>query len=99
MNNDFPVMLYKAGGPHEIHGGCFDTLIAHDEIAKDAAYAAGWRLTTTEAAAPRIDPAPDDDAPATRAELETKAAELGIAFDGRTSDAKLAARIADKLKG
>jgi hypothetical protein len=30
-----------------------------------------------------------DDAPPTREELEQKAQELGIKFDGRTSDAKL----------
>lgn len=31
-----------------------------------------------------------------RADLEAKATELGVSFDGRTSDAKLAARIAEK---
>lgn len=41
---------------------------------------------------------PADDAPVTRAELEAKATELGIKFDGRTTDAKLAERIADALK-
>lgn len=93
----FPMMTYKAGGPHDIHGGKFDTLIVHDEVEKDAALAAGWRLTTDDALAPRIDPFVADDAPATRAELEAKASELGIKFDGRTTDAKLAAKIAGKL--
>lgn len=96
MSNDFPVMLYKLGGPHEIHGGKFDTLIAKDEAEKDAAHAAGWRLTTDEAR--EHAPVPADDAPATRAELEAKANELGIKFDGRTGDAKLAAKIAAELK-
>ena len=40
-----------------------------------------------------------DDSPATRAELEAKAKELGLTFDGRTTDAKLAERIAEALKG
>lgn len=39
-----------------------------------------------------------DDSPPTREELETKAKELGIKFDGRTGDAKLAAKIAEALK-
>jgi hypothetical protein len=42
---------------------------------------------------------PADDAPPTRAELEAKAAEMGLKFDGRTSDRKLAQAIADALKG
>lgn len=56
-------------------------------------------------------PAPDDaatsddgagdaveSAPPTRDELERKATELGIKFDGRTSDKKLSAAIEAKLK-
>lgn len=97
MSNEFPRMMYKAGGPHDIHGGKFDTLIAHDEAEKDAAHAAGWRLTTDEAR--EHAPVPSDDAPATRAELEAKAKELGIEFDGRTGDKKLAEKIAAALKG
>lgn len=96
MSNDFPRMLFKENGPHEIHGGRFDTLIVHDEVEKDAAFAVGWHLTTDEAKARAA--VPEDDAPATRAELEQKAHELGIKFDGRTSDAKLAAKIAAELK-
>jgi hypothetical protein len=44
-----------------------------------------------------VDTAPDDDAPPTRAELEAKATELGIKFDGRTKDKKLGQLIQDKL--
>jgi hypothetical protein len=40
---------------------------------------------------------PQDDAPPTRAELEAKATELGIKFDGRTKDKKLGQLIQDKL--
>ena len=39
-----------------------------------------------------------DDAPPTRLELETKAKELGIKFDGRTSDRKLGILIQEKLE-
>jgi hypothetical protein len=40
----------------------------------------------------------DDNDPATRDELEAKAQELGIKFDGRTSDKKLNSLIEAKLK-
>jgi hypothetical protein len=40
---------------------------------------------------------PQDDAPPTREELEAKATELGIKFDGRTKDKKLGQLIQDKL--
>lgn len=44
-----------------------------------------------------VEEVPEDDAPPTRAELEAKAKELGIKFDGRTSDKKLGQLIQDKL--
>jgi hypothetical protein len=39
-----------------------------------------------------------DDAAPSRAELEAKATELGLRFDGRTGDKRLAALIEDALK-
>lgn len=51
----------------------------------------GWKQ-------PAIEPVPViEDAPPTRAELETKAKELGIRFDGRTRDKKLGQLIHDRL--
>lgn len=44
-----------------------------------------------------VEEVPEDDAPPTRAELEAKAKELGIKFDGRTGDKKLGQLIQDKL--
>ena len=44
-----------------------------------------------------LDAAPEDDAAPTRAELEAKAKELGIRFDGRTGDKKLGQLIQDRL--
>jgi len=41
---------------------------------------------------------PNDNAPVTRAELEAKATELGIPFNGRTSDKKLSGLIATALQ-
>lgn len=100
----FPQMLYRAGGSEEIHGGKFATLIVADESTLSAALADGWRETTGAALdavqSAKVDtPPPDDDAPPLRSELEQKAGELGIKFDGRTTDKRLAAAIAEKLKG
>jgi hypothetical protein len=44
-----------------------------------------------------VDTSPEDDAAPTRAELEAKATELGIRFDGRTKDKKLGQLIQDRL--
>ena len=43
------------------------------------------------------EPIPGDDEPPTRRELEEKARELGIKFDGRTPDRKLAKSIAEAM--
>lgn len=155
--NEFPRMVYQAGGNEEIHGGRFGTLIVHDTDELDAALAGGWQLTTAEAAeAPererraRLEAADRaeeeraralqaqaeadaqaareaaareqaeqverdriaadaaaaaaaaqqeqaDNAPPTRAELEAKAAELGIEFSPNIGDKKLGERIAAAL--
>ena len=41
----------------------------------------------------------DENAPPTREELEQKANELGIKFDGRTTDRKLLEKIEEVLRG
>jgi len=93
-------MLYKSPGPHEIHGGHFDYIIvdADQEGAIEAAKAEGWFETTTEAKeagdAVKAKREAELNAPPTRAELETKANELGIKFNDKTSDKKLADLIA-----
>lgn len=99
MSDEFPKMLYKAGGSEELHGGNFHTFIAQDEQDEAAALADGWHLTTPDAVAAVSKSAAevDDDAPPTRAEMEAKATELGIKFDGRTTDAKLGEKIAAAL--
>jgi hypothetical protein len=102
-------MLYKAPGPHEIHGGHFDYIIvdADEEGAIEQALSGGWFLTTPEAKAAKdeADAAkvakvqkPDNLLPATRAELEQKANELGIKFNDKTSDKKLSDLIAATLE-
>jgi hypothetical protein len=41
---------------------------------------------------------PEENAPPTREELEAKATELGIKFDGRTTDKRLLDKITEALK-
>jgi hypothetical protein len=48
----------------------------------------------TPAPAPAV---PEDNAPPTRVELETKAREIGLKFDGRTSDRTLLRRITQAI--
>lgn len=48
--NEFPRMVYQAGGNEEIHGGRFAINIVNDQDELDAALAGGWCLTTTDAA-------------------------------------------------
>jgi len=48
--NEFPRMVYQAGGTEEIHGGRFATNIVNNRDELDAALAGGWHLTTLGAA-------------------------------------------------
>ena len=59
-----------------------------------------WREQVKAEPAPAPEPEPetiDEDALPTREELEAKATELGIRFDGRTKDKKLGQLIQDRL--
>jgi hypothetical protein len=59
-----------------------------------------WREQVKAEPAPAPEPEPepiDEDAGPTREELEAKATELGIRFDGRTKDKKLGQLIQDRL--
>lgn len=99
---EFPTLVYKCPGNHQRPGGTYSFKGVKDEEQHAAALADGWFSTLPEAiegkapAAPSPTPAPN--APPTRAELEQKANELGIKFDGRTGDKKLADAIAEKMK-
>lgn len=103
--SDFPTIVYKTPGPFSGPGFTYATLGIKDASALKSALDAGWCRTLPEAAAPKAKPipvapvAPDDDAPPTRAELEAKASDLGIKFDGRTPDATLSRKIADAIGG
>lgn len=94
-----PTMVLKYPGPHQLQDGCYDWKIVDAEDVA-AALAEGWFLTKEEAKAgaeaPKVEPV--SPAPPTRAELEQKATELGLKFDGRTSDKKLGDLIAATLE-
>lgn len=100
-----PTIVYKASGPHQRLGGTFDYKGVNTQEEFDAAIETGWYATLDEAVAPKLQQVGGTpqtqatDAPPTRAELEQKAAELGLKFDGRTGDKKLGEMIADALKG
>lgn len=102
---DNATMLYRPGTMDVLHGHPVDWQIV-DAAEVPEALDAGWFRTPTEAGESMtvVPPAPmpevpADDAPVTRAELEAKARELSIKFDGRTTDKKLGDLIAAKLKG
>lgn len=104
---DFPTIMYRVPGPHKKpRGGTYAYRGAADQAEFDALIAKGWSASYEEAvsgkkvAAPAKTEEPIDEVSApTREELETKAKELGISFNARTSDKKLSERIAEALEG
>ena len=101
----FPILVYRCPGPHQGRDGgkSYNFKQAVDKPAYDALLADGWHGTYAEASSlvEKEDQPEAQDAIAapTRSELEQKARELGIKFDGRTRDAKLAALIAAHVEG
>jgi hypothetical protein len=97
-DDQFPTLVYKGHGPHSRAGGTYDYTAANDQEELDAKLADGWFTTLPEAIDAHDNPvAKSDNAPATRAELETKAKELGIQFGKKTTDAELSASITKAL--
>lgn len=90
----FPGFVYKSPGRMgRIRKKTYDWSPVQNEEELAAKLAQGWYATRDEAFAPKQltpkQPEVKEDAPPTRAELEQKARELGLKFDGRTSDRKL----------
>lgn len=108
---DFPTIMYRVPGPHKKpRGGTYKTTGAADKAEFDELLKKGWSPSYEEAAAGKIagkiieaaeafEDAVDEVSAPTRDELETKAKELGVSFNARTSDKKLAERIAEALEG
>lgn len=89
----YPTIVYKCPGTHQRPGGTF----AYKGVASEAehieAMDAGWFDTMLEAIAGK----PAKEQPPTRAELEQKAAQLGIHVDKKVTDAVLTEKIAKAL--
>ena len=97
---DYPRTLYRAC----LESSKYPALLVHNETEHRAARAVGWRDSIPEAIADaesELDTAVemDDLSPPTREEMESKARELGISFNKRTSDDKLLWRIEQALSG
>lgn len=94
---EFPSLVFRCPGEHFAHDGeTYKYSPVNSQSELDDKLASGWSKTLVEAVAARKNPqAPtnpnvvQDNAPPTREEMEQKAQELKIKFDGRTSDAKL----------
>ena len=98
---EFPVLVYRCPGTNQRPGGTYSYRQVNDDGELADALADGWFTTLPEAIdgkSTQADGAISDDAPPTRAELEAKATELAIKFDGRTSDKALRDRIAAALE-
>ena len=103
---DFPTIMYRTPGPHsKPRGGTYAYKGAADQAEFDALLGRGWFPSYEDAVVGKIvaavealDDALDVVTPATRDELEAKAKELGVSFNARTSDKKLAERIAEALE-
>lgn len=97
-------MVYKSPGKHLGAGGTYDFAGVNNAEELEAKLKDGWFSSLPEAidskkAAPVLEAKESDDtAPPTRHELEEKATELGIKFDGRFSDKKISQLIEEALK-
>lgn len=103
---EFPTIVYRCPGEHFAHDGAtYKYKPANDKEAFDELIAEGWHGSLVDAVKAFKEPKKsndvvipaDDNSPPTREEMEAKAKELGIKFDGRTSDSKLRNMIEEKL--
>tara|TARA_R110002124_G_scaffold82957_1_gene217474 strand:+ start:1761 stop:2054 length:294 start_codon:yes stop_codon:yes gene_type:complete len=93
-----PTLVYKSPGDHfGPEGKTYSYVAVNTQEELDARLAEGWSETLIEAVSPKGPAIPDDNAPPMRVELEEKADQLGLKFDGRTSDNKLSQKIEDAL--
>ncbi len=96
-------MVFKVPGKHVRPNGTYDFTGVSNAEELAAKLKEGWFLTLAEAIEPKKETfvattETDDTAPPTRQELEQKATELGIKFDGRFSDKKISQLIEEALK-
>jgi hypothetical protein len=102
---EFPSLVYKAEGKYIRPHGTYDFVGVNDQQELEQKLSEGWfdsleaaiEGKSSESVEADSEPILDDSAPPTREELETKATELGIKFDGRYSDKKIAQMIDEAL--
>jgi len=100
---EFPALVYRVPGKHLGAGGTYDFEGVNNAEELEAKLKEGWFWSLTEAidskqTAPVVEAVKVDDiAPPSRQELEEKATELGIKFDGRFSDKKISQLIEETL--
>lgn len=100
---NFPRFVYKSPGrPGKFMGKRYGYVAVADEIELAERLAQGWFETREEAIlgvrATKVVEVDEVTEP-TREEMEQKARELDIKFDGRTSDKKLNSLIDEALRG
>lgn len=95
---EYPFFVYRTPGPHPARDGgkSYDFRQVENSEALALALADGWHETYEQASGIKVEVPIDESAP-TRAELEQQATELGLKFDGRTSDRKLLTMIDQAL--
>ena len=102
---DFPTIVYRTPGPYKKpRGKTYAYRSAADQEAFDALIAKGWSASYEEAVS-KLDKKPkakaveiDEVSGPSREELESKAKELGVSFNSRTSDITLSDRITAALE-
>ena len=97
---EFPALVYKVPGKYVRPYGTYDFTGVNDAEELQAKLKEGWFCSLAEAIDSEnkeVITEEDDTAPPTRQELEEKATELGIKFDGRFSDKKIAQLIDETL--
>lgn len=98
---EFPTIVYRVPGPYKAPGGkgrTYDYHGAQDKDEFDNLLSAGWFETIAIAQDAQVGVTANESDEPTRAEMEQKAIELGVKFDGRTTDKKLLNRIEQALK-
>lgn len=89
---NFPTIVYRTPGTHQCAGGTYGYLGVVDDQGLKQAIESGWFRSLPEAIKGEHEKT-EDNSPPTREEMEAKAKELGIQFDGRTTDKSLAEKI------
>lgn len=89
---EFPRLVYRFNSELKYQ-------LVEDEKEFKSAINNGWFENVPDAKnITSVETIPDNNAPPTREEMEIQAKELGIKFDGRTSDAKLLNLINEALE-